>query len=74
MDTTIANKRLLTLRQVSQILSLSINTLRNLIAAGKLAAVRSGPRSKILVDVRELESFCERNACMPDARVEEVTK
>jgi excisionase family DNA binding protein len=55
-------KRLLTLRQASEILSLSVNTLRNLIASGKLGAVRSGPRSKILVDVCEIEAFCERNA------------
>lgn len=72
MNTIMSNKRLLTLRQASETLSLSVNTLRNLIASGKLAAVRSNPRGKILVDIGELESFCERNTRTPDARREEV--
>lgn len=64
--------RLLDLREASAHLSLSVQTLRSLIASGKLAGVRSNPRGKILVDIRELESFCARNTRTPDARREEV--
>lgn len=63
-------KRLLNLRDASSYLSLSIPTIRNLISSGRLRAVRSVPRSKVLVDIRELESFCERNTQANDAREE----
>jgi len=72
MNTIMFNKRLLTLRQASETLSLSVNTLRNLIASGKLAAIRSNPRGKLLLDPRELESFCQRNTRTPDAHQGEV--
>ena len=64
--------RLVPLRVAADYLSLSIGTLRSLITSGKLMAIRSGPRSKILVDIHELESFVERNLQAPDARQEEV--
>ena len=62
--------RLLSLRAASQFLSLSVNTVRSLIRCGELRAVRSAPRSKVLVDIRELESFCTRNTQSNDAREE----
>lgn len=62
--------RLVSLRNASRYLSLSIPTIRNLVSSGKLAVIRPSPRSKILVDIRELESFCERNTQAADAREE----
>jgi len=52
---------LLSLRDASEFLNLSIPTIHNLISDGKLRVVRSGPRSKIFVDIRELESYVVRN-------------
>lgn len=55
------SQRLLSLRDASEFLNLSIPTIHNLISDGKLRVVRSGPRSKIFVDIRELESYVVRN-------------
>jgi excisionase family DNA binding protein len=51
--------RLLSLRDAATYLSLSHWTLRELIWRGELACVKVGRR--ILVDVRDLENFIERN-------------
>jgi hypothetical protein len=57
--------RLLSLRDASRYLSLSIPTIRNLISSGRLAVVRSSQRAKLLVDIHELESFCTRTTHSP---------
>ena len=61
MNNTPLERRLLDLREASEFLSLSTQTLRALIANGKLAVIRANERGKILISSTELESFIERN-------------
>jgi hypothetical protein len=70
MESSAPTKRLLTLREVSFTLSLSIPAIRNLIYSGKLVCVRCSPRGRVLVDTRELESWIKRNTQSNDAREE----
>jgi excisionase family DNA binding protein len=55
------------LRDAAKFLRVSRQTVRALVRKGKLRAIRSGPRSKLLVDIRELESYIERNTQSNDA-------
>jgi hypothetical protein len=49
------------LRGASGYLGISIQTLRGLIREGKTSIIRSRPGARILVDIRELEAYIERN-------------
>jgi excisionase family DNA binding protein len=58
---TIPSRRLLRLRAAAEYLSLSAWKVRCLIQAGRLPVVQDGEGSPFLLDVRDLDSYVERN-------------
>jgi len=59
--TTARTKRLLRTREAAQYLSISPWKLRKLIQDGRLPVVQDGEGTPFLLDLRDLDSYVERN-------------
>jgi excisionase family DNA binding protein len=49
-------RRLLTLQEAADYLTLGVRTVKSLVAAGKIPVVRPSPR-RVAIDVRDLEAY-----------------
>ena len=58
-----APSRLYSLRQAAQFLGIGVKTLRGLIADGKISTVRASSRSKVFVDLIDLEGYIATHSC-----------
>jgi excisionase family DNA binding protein len=52
-------KRLYSLRESAVYLALSVDTLRDIIAAGQIPVHQRGPRGKMYLDIVDLDQFIE---------------
>lgn len=57
----VSNRRLVRSAEAAEYLSVSVWTLRRLIQVGELPVVQHGESGKFLLDMRDLDSFIERN-------------
>jgi excisionase family DNA binding protein len=65
---TVSKQRLYSLKQIAEILSFGVPTLRNLIYRGELSVVRTSARGKVRVTANEIERFITRNTARYTAR------